>query len=109
MTSVRKLDLSAEHRELLKALFQEIVPEAEVWAYGSRVKEGSHPGSDLDLVLKLPSGEVPAVALNQLRQRLEESALPMLVDVHDWQRLPPAFQNEIALCHVRLVPLASST
>ena len=107
MASLHKLNLSAEHRELLQALFQEIVPEAEVWAYGSRVKEGSHPGSDLDLVLKLPSGEVPAVALNQLRQRLEESALPMLVDVHDWQRLPPAFQNEITLCHVCLTAATS--
>lgn len=34
------------------ALLGQHVPQAEVWAYGSRVNGGAHEGSDLDLVLR---------------------------------------------------------
>ena len=49
------LDLPTRFREKLEALLREHVPDAEVWAYGSRVNGRSHDSSDLDLVLRGPT------------------------------------------------------
>ena len=50
---IKRLNLSEKHRLMVETLLQEHVPGLEVWAYGSRVNGGSHPGSDLDLVLRV--------------------------------------------------------
>ena len=49
------LQLAPQHLQLLQALLHTHVPEAQVWAYGSRVTGGAHEGSDLDLVLRNPA------------------------------------------------------
>ncbi len=46
-----RLRLSERHRNILTALLREHLPGVEVWAYGSRVNDRGHEGSDLDLVL----------------------------------------------------------
>ncbi len=48
------LDLQPRHLRLLLEVLGAHVPEAEVWAYGSRVAGGGHAGSDLDLVVRQP-------------------------------------------------------
>ncbi|WP_420834929.1 nucleotidyltransferase domain-containing protein [Serpentinimonas raichei] len=39
----------------MRALLQQHIPEAGVWAYGSRVRGDHYPASDLDLVVCFPS------------------------------------------------------
>jgi uncharacterized protein len=104
MVESLKLDISAEQRDFLVNLFNEIVPNAAVWAYGSRVTGEGHPGSDLDLVLQLPAGPVPATTLGALRERIKTSDLPILMDLHDWATLPSSFQAEIRRRHVVFHP-----
>lgn len=97
------LNLDPHHRELLLSLLARHVPEAEAWAYGSRVTGGAHEGSDLDLVLRNPAdpaGEIPG--LPDLVEALEQSRLPMQVEAHLWAHLPPAFHAEIELAYVVL-------
>ena len=94
------LDLPPGWLRTVRELLATHVPEAEVWAYGSRVSGGSHPGSDLDLVLRNPadlSREQPR--LYRLMDALIESDLPILVEVHDWARLPESFHREIERAH----------
>ena len=50
-----RLELPLRYRRELESMLREHVPEAEVWAYGSRVSGESHPASDLDLVLRGPA------------------------------------------------------
>jgi predicted nucleotidyltransferase len=90
------LQLAPAHLELLRELLARHVPDAGVWAYGSRVNGDAHAGSDLDLVLRLP-GDTPGGrgGIAGLREALQQSVLPFLVDVHDWSSLPPAFHHEI--------------
>jgi uncharacterized protein len=91
-----KLDLKPDHLRLLLDVLERHAPEAEVWAYGSRVNGGAHDGSDLDLVVRNPSGlDQPQKQPGLLRDALSESALPMLVDVLDWAWLPEDFRREI--------------
>lgn len=90
------LQLSARHLAMLRALLTQHVPQAEVWAYGSRVSGDAHEGSDLDLVLRNPanlSADVEGFA--ELQEALQQSSLPMLVETHAWARLPEAFHRNI--------------
>ena len=98
-----QLNLPEADRAFLVALFQECIPGAQVWAYGSRVSGHGHPGSDLDLVVRAKAGSLPGEIMTGLRARLRASRLPIGVDLHDWATLPPAFQKEIAHQHLVLV------
>lgn len=98
-----QLDLSPRHLALLREILARHVPEAEVWAYGSRVHGTAHEGSDLDLVLRSPDDPGKDVAnWPALQEALQASRLPMLVDVHLWNRLPASFHPEIERCYVVL-------
>ena len=100
-----RLDLLPRFREQLEALLREHAHSIEVWAYGSRVSGESHEASDLDLVLRGPSLEpVPLPLLAGLTEALERSNLPIIVQVHDWARLPESFHREIERDYVALVP-----
>ena len=90
-----RLELPLRYRRELEALLREHVPEAEVWAYGSRVSGESHPVSDLDLVLRGPSLERLGHGFSDFLEALEESNIPILIQAHDWARLPKSFHREI--------------
>ncbi len=98
------LKLRPEHLRELRRLIAACVPNEEVWAYGSRVDGTAHDTSDLDLVVRHPDDlKVPQGApLAKLKESLSESNLPLLVDILDWARLPPAFRMNIAQRHVVL-------
>ena len=90
-----RLDLPSPYREAVEALLREHVPDAEVWAYGSRVNGMSHPGSDLDLVLRSPTLEQLGDGYYDLVEAFQESNIPILIQAHDWTRLPESFHREI--------------
>ncbi len=99
-----RLDLPRRYREQIEALLREHVPGVEVWAYGSRVNGRSHEGSDLDLVLRGPDlKRIDSGQLGDLIEALEESNVPILVQTHDWARLPEGFHREIEQEYVVLV------
>lgn len=98
-----RLDLHDRYRRQLEALLAEHVPDAEAWAYGSRVNGRSHPASDLDLVLRGPGLErIPASQLAELEEAIEQSNIPILIQTHDWARLPASFHKEIKKQYVIL-------
>lgn len=100
-----RLWLPAGQLRCLQELLARHVPQAEVWAYGSRVSGGAHEGSDLDLVLRNPADlgqDVPG--WSALQQALQDSPLPMLVQVHQWSRLPASFRRNIEAGYVVVQP-----
>lgn len=95
-SDLAQLDLSPQHLALLQDILAHHVPDAEVWAYGSRVRGTAHEGSDLDLVLRHPDDPGKDVAnWPALQEALQASRLPMLVEVQLWNRLPVSFHPEI--------------
>ena len=100
---VDRLDLPDRYRRQVEALLTEHVPEAEVWAYGSRVNGRSHSASDLDLVLRSPTLDpLPAGCIGRIDEAFEDSNIPILVQTHDWARLPTSFHKEIQQSYVIL-------
>lgn len=93
---LKQLQLSRRHLGMLRDLLRQRTPDAEVWAYGSRVTGVAHEGSDLDIVLRNaadPSAEVEG--WSDVQDAVQESNLPMLVDIHDWASLPVEFHRSI--------------
>ena len=97
-----KLLLPFRYREIVDELLRKHVPDAEVWAYGSRVSGDAHEASDLDLVLRSPTLERLGHELHDLREAFQESNLPILVQAHDWADLPKSFHREIERLHIVL-------
>lgn len=90
-------DLRPKDLRLLEQLMATYLPPSvAVWAYGSRVNGDAYEGSDLDLVLREAHlQEIPIAVFGRFRDALSESNLPILVDIHDWTRLPERFHERI--------------
>jgi uncharacterized protein len=92
--------LRNEDRQILLAIFGSVRLPFEVWAYGSRVNGTAHEGSDLDLVIRTPNlSPLPSGVLAQLREKIQYSNIPILVDLFDWARLPESFHRNIEARH----------
>lgn len=97
------LRLPVRYRETIQGLLQQHLSDVEVWAYGSRVSGRSHEGSDLDLVLRAPDlAPIDASALAAFLDALRDSTIPILVEAHDWARLPKSFHGQIEREYVTL-------
>ena len=100
-----RLSLLPRYRREIEAMLAARVPGVEVWAYGSRINGRSHPGSDLDLVLRGPRlAPIPLESLHTLREAFHDSTIPFFVEARDWARLPASFHAEIERDHVVLIP-----
>ena len=72
----------------------------EVWAYGSRVNGTAHEGSDLDLVIRTPTlQKLPINIFLDLKEKIQESNIPIVVEIFDWARLPESFHRNIESQH----------
>jgi predicted nucleotidyltransferase len=93
---MHRIDLRPEWVETIERLIARHLPEAEVMAYGSRIRGTAHEGSDLDIVVRNPSApDKPFDNLPALREAISGSSLPILVDVLDWAGIPDGFRAEI--------------
>lgn len=94
------LNVKQEYLNELKDIFKNYCPKAEIWAYGSRLTNDCHSGSDLDMVVKNFNDD--GKHLYELRQLLNESSIPFLMDIQEFDKLPQSFQNEILKRYVRI-------
>lgn len=90
-----RIDITPEERAIVLRILNEIVPDREVRAFGSRVTGKAKPFSDLDLAVM---GDEPLPL--EMRARLEEafleSDLPWKVDVLDWAQVDEDFKRIIS-------------
>jgi len=87
------------------------IPEATVWAFGSRVKRSHRPASDLDLAV-LCDKEAAKKDLPKLNEVFAESDLPFKVQLLDFNRLPENMRenikkNYVVLYHPQEKPMES--
>jgi predicted nucleotidyltransferase len=83
-------------RQTLLQIFHSADEPIEVLAYGSRVNGAAHDGSDLDLAVRRPDGQpLSSTTFLTLIHKIQESNIPILVDLHDWTSLPQSFHRQI--------------
>ncbi len=87
-------------KENLLKIFSSVDTEFEVWAYGSRVDGTAHDGSDLDLVLgSHDDRKLPIDIIITLKEKIQHSNIPIVVELFDWARLPESFHINIKANH----------
>lgn len=77
--------------EIIKSIFKDT---DGVFFFGSRVKGDHKKFSDLDVCIKRDK-LVPDLELSLLREQFEESNLPYIVDIIDYQRVSEDFQKRV--------------
>ncbi len=106
MAVIHSLDITRNQYKILLDLLEKYLPSVTVWAYGSRIKGGARPQSDLDLVAFSSPEQYQSVS--ELREALEESNLPFRVDLFVWDEIPPQFRETIHHAHVVLIDAQNS-
>ncbi len=96
--------LRQKDKQNLLKFFSELNIPVEVWAYGSRVNETAHEGSDLDLVIRNLSrthgiSPLPSDIYMTLCEKIKDSNIPVLVELRDWAMLPESFHHTIEQHH----------
>jgi type I restriction enzyme S subunit len=101
MTEQPLIDISPENWRIVSDILQRLVPDREVWAFGSRAKWSAKEYSDLDIAV---IGDEPLglTRTAELTEAFQESALPFKVDVVDWATISPSFRRVIQGHHVGL-------
>lgn len=94
------LALDKKYVTIIQTILNKHAPNKIVWVYGSRVNGKSHEGSDIDLVFAPSTESLPEKKLSALKAAFSESALPILVDIVNWDDIPESFQTEIKKMHV---------
>lgn len=84
------MNLTPEHKKEVLDCIRLILPMAEVFAYGSRVREHNKPHSDLDILIRnhLPLTDLE---LSSVKESLSLSNLPFFVDIQDYSQVNPTF------------------
>ena len=95
---MQHLDFPAKYLDLLKDIIREQIPDAEIWAFGSRVNKQNHETSDLDLVIHQKN--TASDAFVKFKESILDSNIPILIDVLDWTSIPESFKDEIQKSHV---------
>ena len=90
---MNNLFLRPQYLKILTDIFDQYCPNAEIWAYGSRVNGNAHEASDLDLVVKNFNSK--EAILSELKILINDSNIPILVDINEFNYLPESFQKEI--------------
>ena len=70
--------------------------KAEVYVFGSRARGTQHPFSDIDILYKEGNGnEVAESEIGQIKEALEESKLPIKVDLVNDKYLAASYRPSV--------------
>ena len=88
-----RLFLKPKYFQMLCDIFVNYCPKAEIWAYGSRINGTAHNASDLDLFVRNFNDEHKNIY--ELRRLINDSDIPIIVEILDFNNIPDYFQKEI--------------
>jgi predicted nucleotidyltransferase len=97
------LYLPEPYLHIVQDVLRTHLPNAEIWAYGSRVNGDFYEASDLDLVVRQPDDlKQKQKNLGEVLDAFSESNLPIIVQLVDWASIPLEFREEISANYVVL-------
>ena len=96
-----QITVPLRHLSYLLEQLKLYIPDATVWAFGSRVKGSNRTSSDLDLAV-LCDKQTAQKQLPKLNEVFIESDIPFKVQLLDFNRLPVNMQENIKKKYVIL-------
>lgn len=97
-----ELFIKPKHLKMLVDIFEKYCPQAEIWAYGSRLDGTAHDASDLDLAVYSFNDDTKNLA--ELKTILNNSNIPFLIDILEYNSLPDTFKQEIQNNYTQIFP-----
>jgi predicted nucleotidyltransferase len=85
------IDITENELALVQKILREQIPAAKVWVFGSRAKNTTRRGSDLDLAIDT-GAKLPPSTTAQLADAFEEAPLAYKVDLVDLHNITPEFR-----------------
>ena len=82
------IDLEDKYVEFIKTTILSVLPDVEIFIFGSRTQGNARKYSDVDIALK---GDIPFECLLKIRALFENSTFPYKVDIIDLKSLTPDF------------------
>ena len=83
-----------KHKVLLIKIIHAHLPDCKIWLFGSRAREHERAGSDVDLALDTGK-QIPLSVIIKIRLALQETTIPMGIDLVDLHSASDAFKNEV--------------
>lgn len=65
---------------------------AQVFLFGSRATGRYHPHSDVDLMYR---GEIPTIVLSKIRENIEDSPFPFIVEIVNEKDLAESYRTSV--------------
>ena len=93
-TEDQRLLLTALQMRAIQSILAQQLPQAQVFAFGSRVNGAPRKYSDIDLAIVLPQ-PLGLRKLRQLKDAFEDSDLEICVDIVDWSVADPDFKAAV--------------
>jgi DNA polymerase sigma len=88
------IHLTSEQLDVVRKILLQVIPDAQVYVFGSRSSSTTKPHSDIDLCIDTRK-KLEISTLSQLKQEFEESDLPFRVDLVDWHQISDDFKTRI--------------
>lgn len=95
------IDVTPAQWRIVRDVLQANVPDATVWAFGSRATGRAKPYSDLDIAI-VSDEPLGLMRMAEIGEAFSESDLPWKVDVVDWAATSDRFRQVIERDHVEL-------
>lgn len=95
------IDLSEQNKALIKEILLEQLPNAKIYAFGSRVTGKSTKYSDLDIAVDA-TDKIDLTTLSTLHEAFSQTNLPFKVDIVDWHRISDEFKAHVRENHIIL-------
>lgn len=87
--------IKPHYQDILMTIIRAHLPACRIYLFGSRARGTNRPGADVDLALD--AGEkIPMKIIFAIKSDIEESTIPILVDVIDLATTTESFQEEVA-------------
>jgi uncharacterized protein len=88
--------LSSEHLSLVRSILKTKLPDVDAYVFGSRAGPNPKKQSDLDIALTATK-PIDWRVMADLREALEESDLPIRVDLVDWSTCSDEFKRHVSI------------
>ena len=87
--------LEDTYKTILMDIIDKQLPGCFIWLFGSRARKTNKPGADFDIALD--AGRVLTTEeMFAIKEAIEESSLPVFVDIVDIRNVSPDFLNQIS-------------
>ena len=89
------MSVEERYKKKLISIISKHLPQAKIYLYGSRAREDSRQGSDIDLAVD--AGEkINWGILCKITSEIDDSTIPFFVDVSDLYNVSEDFKKTIA-------------